>query len=111
MARNLRHGAFFTLQIISSILVVLINVTYEGPSYNRESALKYVDGIFDTMMQVFKLVEELKYSTSKVTDCIAKDRKRSRRYKDLTVSSRYCETIIFDHSGHRLRVVSLPLVE
>ena len=52
----------------------LINVTYEGPNYNREIALKHVDGIFDTLTEVFQRAVERNIPTGQAADEVAEQR-------------------------------------
>jgi len=54
----------------------LINVTYEleGGEYSRDVALKHAGGIYDTLMEIFKLAEEKSISTSSAADQIAEKR-------------------------------------
>ncbi|MCP4923817.1 MAG: leucine dehydrogenase, partial [bacterium] len=52
----------------------LINVTYEGPNYNRKVALKHVDGIFDTLTEVFQKAAEKNIPTGQAADEIAEQR-------------------------------------
>lgn len=52
----------------------LINVTYEGLNYNREIALKHVDGIFDTLTEVFQRAVEKNIPTGQAADEVAEQR-------------------------------------
>lgn len=52
----------------------LIDVYYDGPAYNAEIVKIHVQGIHDTLLDVFKRAEELKISTSEAADLIAEER-------------------------------------
>jgi leucine dehydrogenase len=52
----------------------LINVTYEGPNYNRHVVLKHVDGIYNTMMEILHMAEEQDIPTNIACDQIAEQR-------------------------------------
>lgn len=52
----------------------LINVSYEGPSYDTEIVKNQVRGIYDTLLEVFHKAEELHVSTSRAADLIAEER-------------------------------------
>lgn len=56
----------------------LINVSYEGVGYSRQVALKHVEGIYDTLLEIFKLAEELNIPTSEAADKVAE-----KRFKDI----------------------------
>jgi leucine dehydrogenase len=52
----------------------LINVTYEGPDYDRNKVLKHVDGIYDTMMEILDLAKAQNVSTRCASDRVAEQR-------------------------------------
>ena len=52
----------------------LINVSYEGPSYDLETVKRHVRGIHDTLLVVFNKAEELHSSTNEAADLIAEER-------------------------------------
>ncbi|MBS0271279.1 MAG: Glu/Leu/Phe/Val dehydrogenase [Proteobacteria bacterium] len=52
----------------------LIDVYYDGPAYNAEIVKIHVQGIHDTLLDVFKRAEERKVSTSEAADLIAEER-------------------------------------
>lgn len=52
----------------------LINVSYEGPDYDRNVVMKHVSGIRDTLLEIFRTAEEQKISTSAASDQIAENR-------------------------------------
>jgi len=54
----------------------LIDVYYEGPAYNPDIVKVHVEGIHDTLLDVFHKAEELNISTSEAADLIAEERFR-----------------------------------
>ncbi len=52
----------------------LINVTYEGPDYDRQVVLKHVDGIYETMMEILHMAQEQNIPTSVASDQVAEQR-------------------------------------
>ncbi len=52
----------------------LIDVYYEGPAYNAEIVKLHVEGIHDTLLDVFHKAEKLNVSTSEAADLIAEER-------------------------------------
>lgn len=52
----------------------LIDVYYDGPAYNVEIVKIHVQGIHDTLLDVFERAEELHISTSEAADRIAEER-------------------------------------
>lgn len=52
----------------------LINVSYEGPNYDREVVMTHVAGLRDTLLEIFQTAEEQKISTSTASDQIAENR-------------------------------------
>ncbi len=52
----------------------LINVTYEGPNYDREVVMTHVAGLKDTLLEIFHTAEEQNISTSAASDQIAENR-------------------------------------
>lgn len=52
----------------------LINVTYEGPAYNIDTVKKHVDGIQDTLMEIYDLAESENISSNRASDKIAESR-------------------------------------
>lgn len=52
----------------------LINVYYEGPQYDEKSVTRHVEGIHDTLLEVFKKAEDLGISTSEAADKLAMER-------------------------------------
>lgn len=52
----------------------LINVSYEGPKYDRAVVMKHVEGIRDTLIEILKTAEEQNISTSAASDQIAEQR-------------------------------------
>lgn len=52
----------------------LINISYEGPSYDIEIVKRHVKGIHDTLLAVFHKAEELHISTSQAANLIAEER-------------------------------------
>lgn len=54
----------------------LINVTYEGPNYDREKVLLHVSGIYDTLLEIFSLAKASKITTGAACDHLAEQRFR-----------------------------------
>jgi leucine dehydrogenase len=52
----------------------LINVTYEGPNYDRNVVLKHVEGIYDTMMEIVDMAQDQNIPTNVASDQIAEQR-------------------------------------
>lgn len=52
----------------------LINVSYEGPNYDKEIVMAHVAGLRDTLLEIFQTAEEQKISTSAASDQIAENR-------------------------------------
>lgn len=52
----------------------LINVTYEGPNYNRDIVFKHVDTIYSTMLEIFDLANKRNIATNLACDQIAEQR-------------------------------------
>lgn len=52
----------------------LIDVSYEGTDYNAEIVRHHVEGIHDTLLDVFLRAETLQISTSEAADLIAEER-------------------------------------
>lgn len=52
----------------------LIDVSYDGPNYNPGVVLKHVQGIYDTLLDIFHRAEKLKLSTSEAADHLAEER-------------------------------------
>jgi len=52
----------------------LINVSYEGPTYDPKKVEKHVRGIYDTLLTVFHEAERRHISTSEAADLIAEER-------------------------------------
>lgn len=52
----------------------LINVTFEGPNYNKDKVLKLVDGIYDTLNEIIHYAEDKNISTNRASDLIAESR-------------------------------------
>jgi len=54
----------------------IINVSYEGASYDAERAMRHVKKIPDTLLQVFQMAETLEIPTNEAADLIAEERFR-----------------------------------
>jgi leucine dehydrogenase len=52
----------------------LINVTYEGPNYDRQKAITHVEGIRDTLLEILTIAKEHGISTNTASDQIAENR-------------------------------------
>jgi leucine dehydrogenase len=52
----------------------LINVTHEGPHYDRAQVMKYVEGIGQTMTEILKMAEEKNIPTNIASDQVAEQR-------------------------------------
>lgn len=52
----------------------LINVTFEGPNYNREATLKVVDGIYTTLLNIFEIADADNIATQLASDRLAEQR-------------------------------------
>ncbi|WP_010299958.1 Glu/Leu/Phe/Val family dehydrogenase [Candidatus Odyssella thessalonicensis] len=52
----------------------LINVTFEGPNYNKDKVIKLVDGIYDTLNEILSYAEDKNISTNRASDLIAESR-------------------------------------
>ncbi len=55
----------------------LIDVSYEGPSYNAQKVIAHEEKIKDTLLEVFHMAEKRHMSTSDAADLIAEERLRS----------------------------------
>ncbi len=52
----------------------LINVSYEGEHYNPQIVKEHVDGIHDTLMEIYNLAEEKNISSNRASDMVAESR-------------------------------------
>ncbi|MDP6342715.1 MAG: amino acid dehydrogenase [Alphaproteobacteria bacterium] len=52
----------------------IINISHEGPGYNRRAAMDHCVGIYDTLMEVFGRADREGLPTSEVADRIAEER-------------------------------------
>lgn len=64
----------------------LINVSYEGPTYNLEVVKKHVEGIYDTLLEIFETAKAHRMTTSEVSDCLAREKFDHKR----DLSSKVC---------------------
>jgi leucine dehydrogenase len=58
----------------------LIDVSYEGPSYNEEVVIAHEHKIKDTLLEVFKVAEKQHISTSDAADLIAESRLKASEH-------------------------------
>jgi len=61
----------------------LISVSYEGPNFSAEKVKKHVDGIYDTLMEVFHKADEMGIPTSDAADLIAEERFKNAKPSQL----------------------------
>ena len=52
----------------------IINISFEGASYDRDGAMKQTGGIYDTLMEVFERAEADAAPTNEVADRMARER-------------------------------------
>jgi leucine dehydrogenase len=52
----------------------IINVTFEGPNYDKTKVMKLVEGIYETLMEVLAYAEQNKISSNRASDAIAESR-------------------------------------
>ena len=52
----------------------IINISFEGASYDRDGAMKQTEGIYDTLMEVFGRAEADAAPTNEVADRMARER-------------------------------------
>lgn len=52
----------------------LINVSYEGPTYNADVVKEHVAGIYDTLLKILKLADKHNISTNAASDQLAEER-------------------------------------
>ena len=52
----------------------IINVSYEGPAYDPAVVKKHVDGIHDTLMEIYDLADQQKISSNRASDRVAESR-------------------------------------
>lgn len=52
----------------------LINVSYEGPTYNIKDVMVHVEGIYYTLLEIFEAAKAHQITTSEASDCLARER-------------------------------------
>jgi len=62
----------------------LINVTYEGPDYNSQVVMNHVEGIYETLLEIFEMAKMLHITTSEASDRIALDKFKLDKFKKAT---------------------------
>ncbi len=63
----------------------IINISFEAGGYDRDRAMKQTDGIYDTLMEVFRRAEAEEVPTNEVADRLARERlARAREAKRAT---------------------------
>ena len=49
----------------------LISVSYEGPNYDLREVTTHIEGIYDTLLEIFEMAKERCTTTSEASDCLA----------------------------------------
>lgn len=52
----------------------LINVTFEGPNYDKAKVMTLVEGIYDTLLEILSYAEKNNISSNRASDAIAESR-------------------------------------
>lgn len=63
----------------------IINVTYEGPTYNKEKVLQHVNTIYDTLIEIIDLADKMDISTNAASDRIAEQRFKQQDLKRIAL--------------------------